>query len=177
MKMIATICDSRGIGFCNKIPWDFPEDLDFFKKKTIGKNVLMGSKTFESIGKPLPGRINWVLTRDPSQFRVKIPGTFFIKSENDIQESILKNVIVIGGEQVFKKMLGKVDTIYLTVLEEDFECDAFFPRTLGFDMCKETNTRVSKSGLKYKIMKFKKKSFYTVKNVMYGAAAVKNIFI
>lgn len=149
--MIAAICNSRGIGIDNKLPWNLPEDMKFFKENTIGKNILMGSKTFLSIGRPLPKRVSWVLTRYPDSF-VKIPRVNFIKSEDEIPCDILKDVIVIGGEQMYKKFLKKVDTIYLTLVQEDFECDTFFPETPGFNLYEEGDELVSKNGLKYKFI-------------------------
>ena len=110
------------IGANNKLPWHLPADLQRFKQLTMGHPILMGRKTFESIGKPLPGRTNIVITR---QKGFQCCGTTVVHS---VEEALLickqeKEAFVIGGAEIFKQALPFADRIYLTRIEKDFEGD------------------------------------------------------
>ena len=117
---------NRLIGGNGKILWHLPEDLKNFKKLTLNSVVIMGRKTFESIGKPLPKRLNVVLTKD-KDFR---PNNCIVY--DDIREVIRDfaeeyQVFVIGGGEIYKKLIGLAVKIELTLIKKDFEGDAFFP--------------------------------------------------
>ena len=118
---------SIGIGNDNKIPWDIPEDLDFFRKKTTGFPVVMGRKTFESIGKPLKNRVNYVLSKNPD---FCIDNTFenvFIFNDIDkLHDHLLSlntEIFIIGGESLFNKYMKSAYKIYITEVYKSFKCD------------------------------------------------------
>ncbi|MBB4826056.1 dihydrofolate reductase [Sporosarcina luteola] len=118
---------NRVIGFENKMPWHIPEELAYFKKVSMGNAIVMGRKTFESIGRPLPGRLNIVVTRNPdySAEGVEIVHT--------LQEAIAKGreyseeVVIIGGAQLFEMAMEFADRIYATVIRKEFQGDTYFP--------------------------------------------------
>lgn len=109
------------------MPWHLSADLKKFKKITLGSPILMGRKTFESIGRPLPGRTNIILSRSPDY---KQEGCLVV---NDIETALKAgcrnagNIFVIGGSDLYKSMLPMADTLYITLINKDFEGDAFFP--------------------------------------------------
>ena len=128
ISMIAALSSNGAIGRDNALPWHLPEDLRYFKKITMGKPLLMGRKTYESIGRPLPGRTSIVLTR---QRDLKLPGAFAV---NDPEQALDKarqlgasELMVIGGEQVYRAMLPLARRLYLTRLDMEVAGDAFFP--------------------------------------------------
>lgn len=121
--IIAALSRNRVIGKEGKLPWHIPEDLKRFKRLTSGNTVLMGRKTYESLGKPLPDRRNVVLTSAP------IPGieTYRTISEALQELSNEEKVFVIGGGEIFSQFLPLVDEMYLTIVERDVEGDTYFP--------------------------------------------------
>lgn len=126
MLSILVAMDSQHlIGKDNKLPWHLPNDLKYFKQVTMGHTIVMGRKTFESIGKPLPGRKNIVITRNknyhPDGCRV-IHSITKIKEMNDKEE-----IFIIGGAEIFKETLPIADRLYITEIHETFEGDTFFP--------------------------------------------------
>ena len=124
ITLIAACSKNRVIGKDGKLPWSLSEDLKRFKAMTLGNKILMGRKTFESIGsKPLPKRTNIVLTRDKD---FKSDGVLVY---NNIEEvlPIFKDIIVVGGSEIYKRFIKLADQIELTLIEKDFEGDSFFP--------------------------------------------------
>ncbi len=126
ISIIAAMAKNRVIGIGNSLPWDIPEDMAHFKKMTMGKTIIMGQKTFESIGGALPGRKNIVLTRDKN-FHAE--GCFLAGS---IEESLnlAKNddeVMIIGGASIYQQFLPLAQKMYLTLINHDFPGDVFFP--------------------------------------------------
>ena len=118
---------NRVIGRDNKMPWHIPEELKIFKKTTMGHPMIMGRKTFESLGKPLPGRRHIVVTRNPL-YR-PIGGEVANSLEQAVQLcNGVEKVFVIGGAEIFSHSLPIADTILLTELDFDVEGDVFFPR-------------------------------------------------
>lgn len=115
---------NRVIGKDNKLPWHFSEDLKHFKKLTLGSTVLMGRKTFESIGKPLPGRENFVVSRTVKH---KEGVRFFDSIGNAIGAASTEKTFIIGGAEIYQTTLPYVDGIYLTRIDADYEGDAFYP--------------------------------------------------
>lgn len=124
ISIIAAIGKNRELGIDNKLIWDIPSDLKFFRKTTSGHTVLMGRKTYQSIGRPLPNRRNIVITRDKN---LKIDG---VEIYNDI-ETALKNInedlFIIGGENIYSQFIDKANKLYLTEIEEEFDADTYFP--------------------------------------------------
>ena len=131
---------NRVIGKNNKLPWHFPEDFKHFKELTLGSTVIMGRKTFESIAKPLPGRANFVLSR---QCHSELPAlragqrriseakdtslNFFSSIGDAISAVCTENAFIIGGAEIYAATLNSVDGIYLTRIDADYEGDAFYP--------------------------------------------------
>lgn len=115
------------IGRNNQLPWHIPEDLAYFKKHTIGKGIVMGRNTYESIGRPLPKRRNIVVSR---QEDLTIEGVDVVHSIEDavkLAEEVHQEVMVIGGQQIFKSILPKADRLYITLIQDEFEGDTYFP--------------------------------------------------
>ena len=133
---IAAMARNRVIGQDNGLPWRLPGDLKFFKATTLGKPVVMGRKTFQSIGRPLPGRPNIVVTRDPD-FAAKgaAEGVHIardIDSALDLaarlaRETGAQEVMVIGGAEIYAQALPRLDRLYLTEIDAEIEGDAHFP--------------------------------------------------
>jgi dihydrofolate reductase len=124
ISFVVAMDKNRGIGKNNDLPWYLPDDLRHFKKVTMGKPIVMGRKTYESIGKPLPGRENIVVTRDASY---KAEGTTIIHSVDEVLSRKADEICVIGGTEIFKMFLPAADRLYITEIHETFEADTFFP--------------------------------------------------
>lgn len=126
ISIIAAVSENGVIGKDGELPWHIPEDLKHFKNLTSGNVVIMGRKTYESIGKPLPNRLNIVITRDTSKH---INGCITV---NSIEEAIRKassdkEIFIIGGGEIYKKSLKFANKIYLTKIHQHIEGDTFFP--------------------------------------------------
>lgn len=128
ISLIAAISTNYVIGKDNCLPWHLPNDLIRFKEVTMGKIVVMGRKTWESIGKPLPGRLNIVLTKDEKFEAEGAKVSHDIASILSLSTSIKDEIFIIGGAQIYEKFLPYADFIYLTVVHTQVEGDAFFPR-------------------------------------------------
>ena len=119
---------NKVIGKNNDIPWgkSLPKDLDHFKELTAGKPIIMGRKTYESIGKPLPNRTNIILTRDENY---KAEGCIVVHSTEEALKAAgnAEEVMIIGGSQIYKEFLPKANRMYLTIVDADFEADTYFP--------------------------------------------------
>ena len=115
---------NRVIGRDNKIPWHLPEDFRWFKQCTTGQVVLMGRKTFESLGKPLPNRTNVVISRSAA-----IPGGEIVRDLASFDPSAYapREVWVIGGAEIYAQLLPQCTDLYLTVVQREVEGDAWFP--------------------------------------------------
>lgn len=126
ISIIAAMAENRVIGRRNELPWDLPSEHRRFREITMGHPVIMGRRTFESIGHPLPGRKNIIIT---TQQGFAPEGCSVV---NDLQAAITTcegadEVFICGGEAVFREAMPLADRIYLTVVEEEFDGDAFFP--------------------------------------------------
>ncbi|MBB1268671.1 type 3 dihydrofolate reductase [Shewanella sp. SR44-3] len=126
IALIAAMANNRVIGKDNQMPWHLPEDLRHFKAMTLGKPVVMGRKTFESIGRPLPGRHNIVITR---QADYVIDGVSCVSSFEEAKALAgdCEELIVMGGGQLYAEILPMADIMYLTFIKLDIEGDTFFP--------------------------------------------------
>lgn len=126
ISMIAAMADNRIIGKDNQMPWHLPADFAWFKRCTLGKPVIMGRKTYESIGHPLPGRHNIVISRDAS---LVIEGVSIVSS---IEEAIevaghVDEVMIIGGGSIYQACMPQANKLYLTFIELNIEGDTQFP--------------------------------------------------
>lgn len=126
VSLVVAMAENRVIGRDNALPWHLPADLRFFKNLTLGKPIIMGRKTYESIGRPLPGRQNIVLTRDDN---FKAPGCDIRSS---LEQAMLAagdagEVMIIGGAALYDAVLDTADRIYLTEVHSDIQGDTWFP--------------------------------------------------
>lgn len=124
IKLIVAISKNRVIGDSNKLIWNLPADLKRFKEITGGHPIVMGRKTYESIGRPLPNRRNIIITRDESY---EVDGCEVV---NSVEESLLltnNDCFIIGGGEIYKQTLNIADQIYLTQIDEEFDGDTSFP--------------------------------------------------
>lgn len=126
ISMIAAMAANRVIGKDNDMPWHLPADLKHFKSVTMGKPIIMGRKTYQSIGRALPGRRNIVLTRDP-QFNV--PDADVVAGPQQAMALVADcdEVMVIGGGMVYQQFLPYADYLYLTFIQAEIEGDTQFP--------------------------------------------------
>lgn len=128
ISAIAAMSENRVIGDDNQLPWHLPADLKHFKALTSGHPILMGRKTYESIGRPLPNRSNIIISRNPD---FKAEGCTVVKdiaaAVDCAQKQDSEEIFIIGGAEVYKQLLPEIDRIYLTIVHEDFEGDAYFP--------------------------------------------------
>ena len=124
--LIAVMATNRVIGRDNKIPWHIPEELQFFKKTTMGHPVIMGRLTFESIGRPLPGRQNIVISRNPDFQAEGVDTASSIEKALAIADDS-ESVFILGGSAIFEECLKFGDNIILSVLDREVEGDVYFP--------------------------------------------------
>ena len=128
ISFILAMDENRVIGKENQLPWHLPEDLKFFKRTTMGHPIIMGRKTFESIGRALPGRENIIITRNTDYSN---PECTVLHSVEELlsycKEKQDEEYFVIGGAEIFKELFSKVDRLYITKIHEEFAGDTFFP--------------------------------------------------
>lgn len=124
ISLIVAMDKNNLIGGNNKLLWHIAKDLQYFKEVTTGKVIIMGRKTYESIGRPLPNRTNVIISRDKS---LEIEGCEVF---NDIDMAIkaYPEAIIIGGANIYKQVMDKVDKMYITLVEGEYKGDAYFPK-------------------------------------------------
>jgi dihydrofolate reductase len=128
VSLIAAIGSNRAIGIDNGLPWRLPADLRRFKALTMGHVLVMGRKTFESVGRPLPGRTTIVVTHRPDYTP---PG---VEVAHSVEEALARatrdnpeEIFIAGGEEIFRQTLDRADRLHLTWIEKEFPGDTFFP--------------------------------------------------
>ena len=126
ISMIAAMADNRIIGKDNQMPWHLPADFAWFKRCTMGKPVVMGRKTYESIGRPLPGRLNIVISRDASLFIEGVTTVTSIEQALEIAGEV-EEVMIIGGGAIYAACLPVANKLYITHIEAKIEGDTQFP--------------------------------------------------
>ena len=130
LSILVAMARNRVIGHKNQLPWYLPADLKHFKSLTMGHPIVMGRKTYESIGRPLPGRTNIILTH---QKILEVPGAIVVHSiESALQKCQENNAVqhesfIIGGENLYRQTLPYCQRLYITEIQKDFDGDAFFP--------------------------------------------------
>lgn len=126
ISMIAAMANDRVIGKDNQMPWHLPADFAWFKRSTMGKPIIMGRKTFESIGRPLPGRKNIVISRDATR---QVDGVQLCTSIEDAIAAAgnVDEVMIIGGGSIYQRCLPLADTLYLTFIDANIDGDTCFP--------------------------------------------------
>lgn len=152
--MIVAIARNNVIGCDGKLPWHLPSDLRHFKQTTMGYPLIMGRKTFDSVGRPLPGRDNIVLTRDTS---LALPGCLVMHS---LQEAInycrdQDKVFIIGGGDIFRLALPITDTVIITALERDVAGDVYF-EPLDSDQFKAVEEQTCSEEEPYRIIRYER---------------------
>lgn len=127
ISMIVCMAENRVIGVDGDLPWHLPKDMKRFRKLTMGKPIVMGRKTYESIGRPLPGRKNLILTRRDDYIA---PGCVVVNKLHDVLTHVQKEseIFVIGGESIYTLLLPAAHRIYLTTVHAEIEGDTFFPK-------------------------------------------------
>jgi len=161
VALIAALGDNGVIGRNNQLPWRLPADMQYFRRTTMGKPIVMGRKTFESFGaKPLPGRHNIVLTRDPDY---KADGATVVGSlaaaltaAGDASE-----IMIIGGSELYSQALPIADRIYLTRVHGEFEGDAFFPAvdpTIWHEVSRDDHASDEKNPCAYSFLMLERKT-------------------
>jgi dihydrofolate reductase len=154
VSAIVAMDEKRGIGKNNSIPWRIPGEQKMFKEITMPHPMIMGRKTFESLGRILPGRPHIVITRDSNY---KVDGVTVVHSLEeglDIAKTIDDDeVFIIGGGQIFIESLEKnlVDRLYLTIIEGDYDADTFFPKYNGFTKVVREEVKEAEN-YKYKLL-------------------------
>ncbi|WP_366915674.1 type 3 dihydrofolate reductase [uncultured Gilliamella sp.] len=131
LSIIVAMADNRVIGLNNQMPWHLPADLAWFKKNTLNKPVIMGRKTFESIGRPLPHRHNIIISRQAEKSQANEENISWVGS---IDEAIalaktqqVEEAFIIGGGNIYNQSLPLVDRLYLTHIQADLKGDTYFP--------------------------------------------------
>lgn len=149
INIAVAIAENYAIGKDNKLLWHMPEDTKFFKRTTSGHAVIMGRKTFDSVGKPLPNRQNIVVTH---KTELEIPGAVVVNSLESAYKAVEQpdaQIFVIGGAEIYKKALPDVQRIYLTTIHHTFDGDTFFPK-LDMDDWQEVSSETHKADEKNK---------------------------
>jgi dihydrofolate reductase len=141
---------NRVIGIDNKMPWHIPEELKYFKKITMGKAIVMGRKTFESIGRALPGRLNIIVTRNEEYV------TEGAEVYHDLQKAIERGkefseeVVIIGGAEIFNLSMDIADRLYITIIRKEYEGDTFFPEhDDSWQVVSESDVQYAQDGTPY----------------------------
>ena len=157
ISIIAALGYDRALGKENQLLWRIPEDLKRFKSLTVSHPVVMGRKTFESIGKALPGRPNLVVTRD-KEWAAEGASVFYSPDEalDAARKLDSEEVFVIGGAQIYAQTLPVTDRLYLTLIEEEKEADAFFPPYEHLFTKILSEEERSHNGLKYQWLNLKR---------------------
>ncbi|TFF74301.1 type 3 dihydrofolate reductase [Aeromonas taiwanensis] len=127
ISMIAAMAHDRVIGLDNQMPWHMPADLAHFKRVTLGKPVLMGRKTFESIGRPLPGRRNLVISRNPAYQAEGVEVIDSVEAALALLGEGVDELMVIGGGHLYGQLMPRADRLYLTRIDLAVAGDTRFP--------------------------------------------------
>jgi len=156
INVIAAMARNRVIGIDNTLPWRLPEDLKHFKALTLGHHIIMGRKTYESIGKPLPGRATVIVTRDPAYW---VEGCL---TAHSIDAAIAAcgddpEVFFVGGAALYAQVLPRADRLYLTEIQAEYAGDAHFPE-FDMDQWRESERRenVNPEGLAYHFVTYRR---------------------
>jgi len=159
LSIIVAMAKNRTIGVDNTLPWRCPEDLKHFKALTMGHHMIMGRKTYDSIGKPLPGRTTVVVTRDRS---LKIEGCIVAHSLQDAITACANDAetFIVGGAEIYSQSLELADTLYITEIQQDVEGDAHFPafdKNEWQEVSREVRTQETPQPLEYHFVCYRRK--------------------
>ncbi|HLP98807.1 MAG TPA: dihydrofolate reductase [Sideroxyarcus sp.] len=159
ISLIVAMAQNRTIGVNNTLPWRCPEDLKHFKTLTMGHHMIMGRKTFDSIGKPLPGRTTVVVTRDKN---LKLEGCLVAHSLQDAIKLCAndKEAFIVGGAEIYAQSLNLADTLYITEIQQDVGGDAHFPafdKNVWQETAREVRTQETPQPLTYHFVTYRRK--------------------
>ena len=156
VSVIAAVADNKAIGLNNTLPWHLPEDLKHFRQLTMGHHIIMGRKTYESLGRLLPGRITVIVSRRLGY------GAEGAITAGSLQAAIDacgadEEIFVIGGAELYREAMQRADRLYLTEVHRAFEGDAFFPEYDRAAWQEETReAHVSADGLPYSFVRYRR---------------------
>ena len=159
VSIIVAMAQNRTIGVNNTLPWRCPEDLKHFKALTMGHHMIMGRKTFDSIGKPLPGRTTVIVTRNAA---LKVEGCLVTHS---LPEAIKlcandEEVFIVGGADIYAQSMALADTLYITEIQEDVDGDAHFPefdRNAWQVTAREVRSQTEPQALEYHFVTYRRR--------------------
>ena len=159
IALIVAMARNRTIGVNNTLPWRCPEDLKRFKALTMGHHMIMGRKTFDSIGRPLPGRTTVVLTRDQD---LAVDGCVMARSLPEALAACAgdSEIFIVGGAEIYAQSLELADTLYLTEIQQDVEGDAHFPdfdRSAWRETDREVRSQETPQPLEYHFVTYRRK--------------------
>ncbi len=158
---IAALSANRVIGVGGQLPWKISLDLKYFKEKTLAKTIIMGRKTYDSLGKPLPNRHNIVVTRDPEWFRGGLDVfpdiDTAIKHAQSLKSQFGDEIMIVGGAEIYRQTLHLADRLYLTLIDKIIEGDAYYPDWRETHELKE-KTDHEENGVKFSFCIFEKKN-------------------
>lgn len=160
ITIIAAIAKNNALGKNNQLIWHLPADLKRFKQVTLNHHIIMGRKTFESLGKPLPNRTSIIITRNKNY---KAEGCIVVNSLTDALKvaAVDENPYILGGAEIYKQAIEIADKLDITFVHHNFEADAFFPK-IDTTIWKETSRQDFKADEKnkydYSFVSFEKKS-------------------
>lgn len=141
ISLIVAIAENATIGINNTLPWHLPDDLGFFKKNTVGKPIIMGRKTYESLGRPLPKRDNIVISRSPAPGNLPENVYYFTSLMDAINAYPHEaEIMIIGGAKLYQSALSHMNRLYLTVVESEVSGDTFLPEVLALPFSKANLT-------------------------------------
>lgn len=156
ISLIVAMARNRTIGINNTLPWRCPEDLQHFKALTMGHHIIMGRKTYDSIGKPLPGRTTVIVTRNT---QLQIAGCLMAHSLPAAIAACAQDeeIFIAGGAELYAQALPLVDTLYITEIQQDVEGDAHFPdfdKTVWHEVSREAKSQTVPQALAYQFVQY-----------------------
>ena len=159
LTIIAAVANNNALGKNNDLIWHLPADLKRFKRITLGHHIIMGRKTFESLGKPLPNRTTIIITRNTDY---KVEGCIVVHDLSTAIEaaSADENPFILGGAEIYKQAMPIADVLDLTLVQESFDADAFFPEvdlSLWKEVNREDYSADEKNKYDYSFVQYKKK--------------------
>ena len=160
ITIVAAIASNNVIGQKNSLPWDIPEDLKRFKQLTSGHTILMGRKTFDSIGRPLPNRTNIVMTKDTNYQKEGIEIVFDEREALNLIKDLNQEVFIIGGSKIYELFEPWATSLMITRVLKDFKGDAFFPEINwnNWQVEREEEFLDEKSGISCKLEEYLRKA-------------------
>lgn len=160
ITIIAAVAEQNALGKDNQLIWHLPADLRRFKKVTSGHPIIMGRKTFESLGRPLPNRTNIVITRNKDYHLDGIVVAHSLEEAIGKAQQIDEQIFIIGGATIYKKAIGLADFLDITHVHHSFEADAFFPKidtSIWEEVSNESFKADEKNKYNYSFVRYQRK--------------------